>query len=171
MRLRNAVALVIGLVVFAAGVIAGVLALGLRQYPAYRFLLAITAPILMLTGFELLHFAFSLREKEYQLLSRGLRGLLLDLLQISLAVGLTLATINYQHPSKLFCGGDLGAGFPAAFLCDALGESPISNWGKISWTDIPNVLGGYLDILFFAAILSAISLVARRTIQWRTRKG
>ncbi len=164
MRLRNIIVLVSGLGVFAAGTVAGILAVANRHSPFHMALWGITAAILLLTGFEFFHYAFSSRDKGYRFLSRGLRGLFFYLAHILLAIGMTLGTMNYQRASDPLCGRDLGAGFPVAFLCDALGESPISDWGKISWTDIPNPLGAFVDILFFAALLWIISFIAIRII-------
>jgi len=73
-----------------------------------------------------------------------------------------LATVNYQRSSDPLCGGDLSAGFPLAFLCDNAGESPISDWWKISWTDILHPLGVYVDILFYVALLWITSFIVLR---------
>ena len=104
--------------------------------------------------------------------SRGLRGFFVDLLHLSLAVLLTLATILYQRPFDPMCGGDLSGGFPFAFLCDNAGESPMSDWGKISFrSDIPNLLGAFVDILFYVALLWIISFMTIRMIQQMNKRA
>jgi hypothetical protein len=90
--------------------------------------------------------------------------MVLDLGHIALAAGLAIATFSIQHASDPICGGSLGAGFPASFLCDQSGSSPISDWGKMSWTDIPNPMGALIDLLFFAALIWMISVVATEAI-------
>jgi hypothetical protein len=87
--------------------------------------------------------------------SCGYRGLIFDLVNILLAVCLTIGTVNYQRLSNPLCRGQLSAGFPVVFICDAQGESPLSSVGKINWTDIDslNPLGGFVDALFYTALL------------------
>lgn len=163
MRLLNIIVVVLGLVAFASGIISAIQA-NYSYTHWQRPLGGITAATFALIGFECFHYGLSPPDKRYRPFSRGLRGLFFDLVNLLLAVGLTLATVNYQHTSDPLCGGDLSAGLPLAFLCDNAGESPISDWGKISWTDILNPLGAFVDILFYAALLWIISFMALRII-------
>ena len=93
--------------------------------------------------------------KEYRLFPHGSLGCIFGVMSIALAICLTVATVNYQPPSDTFCRGRLSAGFPAAFICDASGESPLSSVGKIDWADLDSVSfpGSFLDILFYMALL------------------
>lgn len=88
---------------------------------------------------------------------RGHYGLILVLAIGLLAIGLTASTLGYLHPSASFaCYGQLGAGFPAAFVCDySAGGSPLSSAGKIDGADWPFISpqGAMVDILFYAALL------------------
>lgn len=101
---------------------------------------------------------------EYRFFSHGYRGCIFSVVTMALAVCLTVGTVNYQHPSGLFCEGRLSAGFPVAFICDASGESPLSSVGKIEWADIDsiNLLGSLVDILFYRVLLWIAWLVVRR---------
>ncbi len=159
--IRSILIVVLGLVAFVAGII-----LAIRANYSYTYwqmaLQAITAAIFALAGLECFHYGFSPRDNKYRFFSRGLRGLFFDLAKLFLAVSLMLATVNYQRSSDPLCGGDLSAGFPLAFLCDNAGESPISDWWKISWTDILHPLGVYVDILFYVALLWITSFIVLR---------
>ena len=86
--------------------------------------------------------------------SNGMRALCLSAVVILLATGLTFSSFLYQRADDPLCGR-LGAGFPAAFVCDASGESPLSSVGHIDWADrdSPNLLGSAIDLLFYALIL------------------
>ena len=81
-----------------------------------------------------------------------------------LAICLTVATVNYQRPSALFCGERLSAGFPVAFICDASGESPVSSWGKIDWADVDSINppGSFVDILFYVVLSWTTWLIVGR---------
>ena len=88
------------------------------------------------------------------------------LASLFLAMGLTLATVRMQRPDATLCQGLLGAGFPASFVCDASGESPLSSVGQIDWADLDSVnfAGAFIDILFFALMLSGGWFVVRRIV-------
>ena len=156
---------VMGLLAFAPGILGIIWAkLGYTFWPL--MLMGITGTIFALLGLEFFHYGLSSQEKNYRFFSRGLRGLFFDLLHLSLAILLMLATAVYQRPSAPFCGGDLSAGFPLAFLCDNAGESPIDDWGKITLSiDRPNLLGTYVDTLFYLVLLWIVSFTELRTIQ------
>jgi hypothetical protein len=81
-----------------------------------------------------------------------------------LAICLMLGTVKYQRPSDFFCDGRLSAGFPAAFMCDASGESPLSSVGKIDWADANsvNLLGACVDLLFYTTLLGIAWFSVRR---------
>jgi hypothetical protein len=166
MRLRNITVLVSGLGIFAAGIVLGMVAVN-HHSPLYVTLLGITAAILALTGFEFCRYAFSSRDKEYRFFSRGYRGLIFDLVNILLAVCLTIGTVTYQRPSDPLCRGQLSAGFPVAFICDAQGESPLSSVRKINWADIDslNPIGGFVDAMFYTALLWITSFMVLRVLK------
>lgn len=166
--IRSVLVAVSGFVAFAAGIIFAIAARYSYTY-LQMALLGITAAIFALAGLECFHYGFSPRDKTYRFFSRGLRGLFFDSVNLLLAVSLMLVTINYQRPSDPLCGGDLSGGFPLAFLCDNAGESPISDWWKISWTDILHPLDAYVDILFYAALLWIISFVVLRIFRQNSR--
>ncbi|HVP20761.1 MAG TPA: hypothetical protein VMS73_02755 [Anaerolineaceae bacterium] len=86
------------------------------------------------------------------------------MLTILLAASLTIGTVNYQRLSDPLCRGQLGAGFPAAFICDAQGESPLGSVGKIDWADIDslNPIGSFVDVLFYTALLWITSIMVPR---------
>ncbi len=67
--------------------------------------------------------------KQNPLIPRGAGGCFFSVIGALMALGLTLATVRHQRPSSAFCGGRLSAGFQAAFVCDATGESPLSSVG------------------------------------------
>ena len=116
--------------------------------------------VFALLGPEFFHYRLRPKEQNYGFFSRGLRGLFFDVLH------LPLATVIYQCPADPLCGGILSAGFPVAFLCDNAAESPIQAWGIISWgVDNPNLLGAFVDILFYCALLWIISFMALRIVQ------
>ena len=86
-----------------------------------------------------------------------------DIMSMFLAICLTVPKVNYQHPSDAFCRGRLSAGFPAAFICDASGESPLSSVGKIDWADLDSISfpGSCLDILFYMILVWIARLAIR----------
>ena len=162
MKLRNILVVVMGLVAFAPGIVGIVWV----RFNWQLMLIGITGTMFALLGLEFFHYGLSPQVKNYRFFSRGFPGLFFDLLHLSLAILLTLATAIYQRPSDPFCGGDLSAGFPLAFLCDNAGESPIHDWGKITLSiDRPNLLGTYVDTLFYLVLLWMISFMALGTIQ------
>ena len=153
-----------GLAAFASGIC-------LMMWSKFSFywpltLMGITGVIFALLGLEFLHYGLSPHDKYYRFFSRGFRGLFFDLLHLSLASLLMFSTVIYQRSSDPLCGGGLSGGFPLAFLCDNAGESPIDDWGKITWTiDRPNLLGAFGDALFYLALLWIIYFMALRIIQ------
>ncbi len=116
------------------------------------------------TGFELCRFALSSGDGEHRLFSGGYRTWIFDIVIMLLAICLTVATIHFQRSSGLFCYGRLSAGFPAPFICDASGESPLSSVGKIDAADVDsiNFLGSFVDVLFYLCLLSAVRLAVGR---------
>jgi hypothetical protein len=163
MALINVIAIVLGLGVFAIVIILGILTVN-NPSPLYVVLFGIAAATLAPTGFELCRFALSSGDKEYRFFSRGYRGYIFDIVSMLLAICLTVATINYQHSSRLLCDGRLSAGFPVAFICDASGESPLSSVGKIDWADLDslNILGSFVDVLFYMILLWIARLAVHR---------
>jgi hypothetical protein len=162
-NLRGALLFLLGVCLLAGATIPAIV-VAANQRSLSTILWALLVLVLMLSSFELFHLALGPNGDEGRLFSRGVRGIVLDLVHVSLAAGLTLTTFSIQHASDPICGGGLGAGFPASFLCDASGESPISDWGRISWTDIPNPIGALIDLLFFAALIWVISVVATKVV-------
>jgi len=161
MWLKKIIALVSGLAVFVIIIALGILTIN-NPSPLYVALFGIAVAIFVPTGFELCRFAIRSGDKEYRFFSRGYRGTILDMAGMLLAICLMIATVSYQHPSRLLCYGGLGAGFPAVFICDASGESPMSSWGKIDWADLDslNLPGSFVDILFYTLLV----WVARYTL-------
>ncbi len=87
-------------------------------------------------------------------LPRALRTILL----ITLAVLLTVSTIGMQRHDSVLCQGKLGAGFPASFICDASGESPLGSVGRIDWADLDNLSlpGIFIDLFSYGLLLSCV---------------
>jgi hypothetical protein len=169
MKLVNILVVVGGLAAFAASTLLAIYAK--YSYAYWQLMLMGITAMLALLGLEFFHSGLGSQGKKYRFFSRGLRGLFFDLLHLSLAVLLTLASINYQHSSDPLCRGGLSGGFPLAFLCDNAGESPISDWGKISFrSDIPNLFGAFVDILFYMALLWIISFSTMRIIQMMNKR-
>ncbi len=125
-------------------------------------LFGLAALALVPTGFELCRFALSPADNGHRFFSGGFRTWIFDLTIMLLAICLTAATVRFQHSSGLFCNGRLSAGFPAPFICDASGESPLSSVGKIDAADVDsiNLLGSFVDVLFYLCLLSAVRLAA-----------
>jgi len=93
---------------------------------------------------------------ENQLIQQGARGCLTSLIITFLAICAMIISINRQYPAHPACGGMLGAGFPAIFICDDWGGgSPSSSWGKITFVDVPN--GGIRSGGFLCAFLTFLS--------------
>ena len=169
MTRRNIIALGSGFLLLAAGTTAGFIGLSSQRNPLRAALWSVFTITFFLASFELFHFTLPSPRRRYIFGSRGFRGVVTDLGWISLAIGMTLTSFGYQLPSEPPCGGGPGAGFPVAFICDAKGDSPISDWGRMSWHDVPNPLGILVDFLFYAAVLWMISFIAvRASKQLRT---
>jgi hypothetical protein len=164
MRFRNILMTVPGLVALAAGIMYAIQAV-YGQTLIVQLLRGGTAVTFALLAFECFHYGLSRPEGDYRFFSRGLRGLCLDAANLFLAAGLMLASITFQRSSDPLCGGNPGAGFPLAFLCDKTGESPIGDWGIMSWSDIPQPLGVFVNILFYVGLLWSILLTAYWFIQ------
>lgn len=165
MTLSKILVIVLGLMLFTAGIFVGMWVILIPYYWPV-ILLGITGIIFALLGLALLDYGLSPNEQNYSFFSRGYRGLLYDLLHLSLAIVLTRATVIYQRPSDPLCGGTLSGGFPLAFLCDNAGESPIDDWGKISWgIDRPNLVGTFVDILFYFVLVWIISFMVLKIFQ------
>ena len=163
MNLHKILVIVMGLAIFAMGVFLAMWAKFTGSW--LLMLMGITGVMLALLGLEFFHYGLSPQEQNYSFFSRGFRGLFFDLLLLSLAFLLMLATVSYQRPYDPLCGGGLSGGFPLGFLCDNAGESPIHDWGKISWSiDMPNLVGAFVDILFYVVMLWSIAFLALRLI-------
>jgi hypothetical protein len=162
MKIKHIFSLAAGLGAIAFVTILRIMAVN-SHFPS-SLLLMVAIVILTLAGFELWHFAFSPGENEYRFFSRGYRGLFFDIMCMLLSVCLMLATINFKNASSPLCAERLGAGFPATFICDASGESPLSSVGKIDWADIDNLnpVGAFVDILFYLALLGILRNSFRR---------
>ena len=167
---RRPLCIVLAIFLLAAAIVPAII-VAANQLSLATFLWALLALALTLISFDLFHAAFRLNGDGARFYKRSLRGVVLDLGHIALAAGLSLATFGIQHSSDPICGGELGAGFPASFICDASGSSPISDWGKMSWTDIPNPIGAPIDILFYAALIWGVAHFATKGVnQIRTRR-
>ena len=97
-----------------------------------------------------------------------------------LAIGLTLASLEYVRPAvcNSFCdlpkgvpcpsgscrSGEQGAGFPVPIIIDSgAGSSPTSGWGKLGPEDPANPVGPALDFLFYSALLWLIWKIIQAT--------
>jgi hypothetical protein len=114
---------------------------------------------------------------ENHFFQQGSRSCLTSLVIASLAICALIISVSRHYPSNPSCGGMLGAGFPALFICDDWGGgSPTGSWGKITLVDVPN--GGirpggfFVDFLFYNALIWIVAVVAlhkrmnRRTLWW-----
>jgi hypothetical protein len=112
------------------------------------------------------------RFKKQSIFPPGYQGCISGAVIMLLAVCLTAGTVNYQRPSGLLCDGRLSAGFPLAFVCDALGESPLSSVGKIDWADADsiNLPGSLADIVFYTVLLWATLFIVRRVFHVAGRR-
>jgi hypothetical protein len=175
MRIMKVIGLVSGLGAFVIVIVLGILAVNnptLVNVALFSMALATLAPL----GIELCRFAFHAGTKEYHPFSRGYRGYIFDMLSMLLAIGLTIATVNYQHVSGVLCDGRLSAGFPLAFICDASGESPLSSVGKIDWADLDsiNLLGSFTDILLYLTLIWTAWFAVHRfskVANWHTKSN
>ena len=163
MRRAYAIAIVPGLWLLGVVIMLGILtANNPSAFLVTLFGLATLA--LVPTGFELCRFALSSGDNEHRFFSGGYRTYIFDIVIMLLAICLTVATVHFQHSSRLLCDGRLSAGFPVAFVCDASGESPLSSVGKIDGADVDsiNLLGSFVDILFYVSLLSVARLAVSR---------
>ncbi len=144
-------------------VVLGILAFN-SPSPLFIALFGLAAVALAPTGFELCRFALSSGDNGHRFFSGGYRTYLFDIVIMLLAICLTAATAHIQHSSRLLCDGRLSAGFPVAFVCDASGESPLSSVGKIDAADLDsiNLLGSFVDVLFYVSLLSVARLALSR---------
>jgi hypothetical protein len=108
---------------------------------------------------------------------QGARGCLTSLIITLLAIFAMIISISRQYPAHPSCGGMLGAGFPAIFICDDWGGgSPSSSWGKITFIDVPNggirPTGFLVDFLLYTGLIWMVVAVVfrkridRRTLRW-----
>lgn len=83
---------------------------------------------------------------------------------------LAATTNRYNYKDNFACGGRLGVGFPASFLCDYGGgaSSPIDSWGKVDLADFPyfSLQGLFIDSLVYIAILFMIERLMLRIIHY-----
>ena len=163
MKPRRLVAIVPGLWFLGIILLLGILALN-NQSPLLIALFGLATVALAPTGFEFCRFALSSRDNEHRFFSGGYRTYIFDCVIMLLAICLTVATVHFQHSSRLLCDGRLSAGFPVAFVCDASGESPLSRVGKIDAADLDsmNLLGSFVDVLFYVSLLSVARLAVSR---------
>lgn len=108
--------------------------------------------------------------KENQLFQQGLRGCLISVLSVALAISAMTVSTNYHYSQHVDCRGMLGAGFPFLFICDDWGGgSPTGSWGKIDLVDVVNggiqPEGFFFDFLFYILLISIIWVVASRFLQ------
>lgn len=108
---------------------------------------------------------------------QGSRSCLTSLVIASLAICAMIISVSRQYPAHPSCGGMLGAGFPALFICDDWGGgSPTGSWGKIDFVDVLNGgvrPGGFLaDFLFYNVLIWVVTVgvfrkrINRRTLWW-----
>jgi len=113
--------------------------------------------------------------EKYWFFSRGYRGCIFGVVNMVLAICLMVSTVNYLRYDPFSCYGQLGAGFPVAFICDySGGGSPLSSAGKIDSADFPflSLPGSIVDISFYHVLLwiawlmaLGISHLVRRRVQ------
>jgi hypothetical protein len=163
MRFAGVIAIALGLSIFGLVVLLGVLTVN-NPSPFWVALFGLSIAALVPTAFALCRFAAGSGDDERRFFSGGHRTHLFDIVTMLLAICLTAATVNVQHPSRLLCGGRLSAGFPAPLICDASGESPLSSVGKIDWADLDsiNLPGAFADILLYMSVLSVVRLAVSR---------
>ena len=163
MRPAHAIAIVPGLWLLGVVIALGILTLN-NPSPLLVAILSIATAALVPTGFELCRLAIGSRKNEHRFFAGGYRTYILDIMIMLLAVCLTAGTVTLQHSSRLLCNGRLSAGFPAAFICDASGESPLSSVGKIDGADVDSISlpGSFVDVLFYVSLLSVARLAVSR---------
>jgi hypothetical protein len=162
MRPAYAIAIVPATWLLGIVILLGILALN-NPSPSLVAIFSLATGALVPTGFELCRFAVGSGENEHRFFSSGYRTYIFDIVIMLLAICLTVGTVTFHHSSQLVCNGRLGAGFPMAFICDASGESPLSSVGKIDGADVDsiNLLGSFVDTLFYLSLLSAARLAVR----------
>jgi hypothetical protein len=163
MRAAYAIAIVPAAWLLGVVIVLGTLALN-NPSPSLVAIFGLAMCALVPTGFELCRFAVSSEENEHHFFSGGYRTYIFDIVIMLLAICLTVGTVTFHHSSRLFCDGRLSAGFPVAFICDASGESPLSSVGKIDGADVDsiNLLGSFVDVLFYLSLLSVARLAVSR---------
>jgi len=114
--------------------------------------------------------------KENHIFQQGLRGCLISLLSIVLAIGAMAISANYHYPQHAVCHGMLGAGFPVLFICDDWGGgSPTGSWNKIDFVDVVN--GGirpggfFVDFLFYILLILIVWLVVSGFLRKGVKHG
>jgi hypothetical protein len=100
--------------------------------------------------------------EEHRSSPRRRRVWIFGIVSVVLATFLTVTSVNNQRPQDPACQGLAGAGFPVTFVCDSVGSSPTSSWGKIDAADMvfPNPLF-WLDVLFYTVLLWLPWLIVR----------
>jgi hypothetical protein len=105
-----------------------------------------------------------------QIFRHGFRGCIVSFAIMGATLLAMAISINYHYPEYASCGGLLGAGFPALFVCDDWGgSSPTTSWGKVTLTDILDggirPKGFLIDFLFYALLILAAVFVVSRIFQ------
>ena len=93
------------------------------------------------------------------------------ILTVVLGMVLTMRSLQVQRAHDPGCRGVAGAGFPLTFVCDTLGESPTSSWGKIDEADVwfPTPFF-FLDALFYILLLWIPWFTVRSSAHWIRRQ-
>lgn len=104
--------------------------------------------------------------KENRFFHQGIRGCLVSLINILLALCAVAISAKYQYSEPPACRGMLGAGFPKLFICDDWGGgSPTSSWDRIDFVDVLNGgirPGGFvIDFLFYVILIWGILVLVR----------
>jgi hypothetical protein len=163
MKPAYAIAIVPAAWLLGVVVVLGILTLN-NPSPSLVAIFSLATCALVPTGFESCRFALGSEDNKHRFFSGGYRTYIFDIVIMLLAICLTVGTVTFHHSSQLFCNGRLSAGFPLAFICDASGESPLSGVGKIDGADIDsiNLLGSFVDVLFYLSLLSVARLAGSR---------
>lgn len=124
--------------------------------------------------------------KNLPLFSLNRRGCIIGVLNVLLAIGLTVASLGFVRPvnCQRFCdtskqipcspgacrNGEQRAGLPLPVLVDSSGgESPLSGWGNLGPEDVPNPVTFIFDVFFYGVLLTfagyIITILRRREKQ------
>lgn len=91
-----------------------------------------------------------------------------------LALCLTGLSLTYQRPVRTPCGGQLGAGFPVAFICDGGGgSSPRIGIGTLGSEDVErlDVIALVTDVLAYALLIWGAWVIAYNLWVWADEHG